>query len=648
MSQVKKIGLFLIIALSLCLIACSVNELISKEGTEITQSVVLESDRVSPPYEKSEEAKAYTIMVYLNGSDLESEDGSATDDLQEMLAATFSEEDVNIIIQTGGTRRWYTKEIPARKIGRYQITESGLELLEELPLANMGDSDTLTDFINYSMDAFPAERFGLVLWNHGGGAVSGFGVDEHFDDDGMTLQELRIAFDESYLKTYPLEFLGFDACLMANIETANIAKDYANYLVASQELEPGYGWDYEPWISALGLDPTMDGRELGTIIVDSFVSFYIDNDMEDEATTLSVVDLSRVDGVVKALEDLITVSDLSEATFQSWAKPRSKTKEFGMPSEYGGYTDMVDMVDLAKQFQTSKPVEATALVAAIGEAVVYRESGLYVDNTGGLSLYFPYNETSELTDLLPIYQTCGFSPLYLDYVTRFASLLTGEVFSSLDISEETPVQEDLEFDITIPKSELSNIDEIYFTAWIQEEGDFYTQIYQDSFVEIEEDGRILTEFDGIITTIDGELACLYEIESGQDYIRYNVPAVLNGSDVNIILLYDDQHPEGIVQGAMPIYDETMGMAPKNWFTIKPGDEIALVYYTEKFYDIDDNSEGSDDDYWWEEGPSFLVGAKGLAVENIEVEEGDYLYGFTIIDLQGNEYYTDFIEMIYEY
>lgn len=597
MSQVKKIGRFLMIALILCLIAYSVYELISKEGTEITRSVVLESDRVSPPYEKSEEAKAYTIMVYLNGSDLESEDGSATDDLQEMLAATFSEEDVNIVIQTGGTRRWHTKEIPARKIARYRITESGLELLEELPLANMGDSDTLTDFINYSMDAFPAERFGLVLWNHGGGAVSGFGVDEQFDDDGMTLQELRIAFDESYLKTYPLEFLGFDACLMANIETANIAKDYANYLVASEELEPGYGWDYEPWISALGLDPTMDGRELGTIIVDSFVSFYMDNDMEDEATTLSVVDLSRVDEVVKALEDLITVSDLSEATFQSWAKPRSKTKEFGMPSEYGGYTDMVDMVDMAKQFQTSKPVEATALVAAIGEAVVYRESGLYVDNAGGLSLYFPYNETSELTDLLPIYLTCGFSPLYLDYVTRFASLLTGEVFSSLDISEEAPVQEDLEFDITIPKSELPNIDEIYFTAWIQEEGDFYTQIYQDSYVEIEEDGRILTEFDGIITTIDGELACLYEIESGEDYIRYNAPAVLNGTDVNIILLYDSQHPEGIVQGAMPIYEETMGMAPKNWFPIKPGDEISLVYYTERFYDIDDNAEGSDDDYW---------------------------------------------------
>ncbi len=89
--------------------------------------------------------------------------------------------------------------------------------------------------------------------------------------------------------------------------------------------------------------------------------------MEDEATTLSVVDLSRVDGVVKALEDLITVSDLSEATFQSWAKPRSKTKEFGMPSEYGGYTDMVDMVDLAKQFQTSKPVEATAWSPLLGK-----------------------------------------------------------------------------------------------------------------------------------------------------------------------------------------------------------------------------------------------------------------------------------------
>jgi hypothetical protein len=179
-----------------------------------------------------------------------------------------------------------------------------------------------------------------------------------------------------------------------------------------------------------------------------------------------------------------------------------------------------------------------------------------------------------------------------------------------------------------------------------EEGDFFTQIYEDTYVEIEEDGTILTEFDGIMTTIEGELACLYEIESAEDYILYSVPALLNGKDVNLIVLYDDENPDGIVQGAMPIYDTIAGMAPKKWLPIETGDEVVLVYYTEKFYDIDDLSEGSEDDYWWSEGPSFTVDRDGLTVENWEVEDGIYLYGFTIIDLQGNEYYTDFIEVEY--
>lgn len=650
--KTKKWMLGLFIVLSLGLVACAVNELTDKQGKEanLAASGNLEPTRQSPPYEKPADADSYTIMVYLNGSDLESEDGSATDDLNEMLAAAriYPTDEINVVVQTGGTKRWYTKGIPPRKIGRYLVTESGLEEIEELPLANMGSSDTLTDFINFAMDKYPADRFGLVLWNHGGGAVSGFGVDELFDEDGMTLQELKIAFDQSYLKTYPLEFLGFDACLMANAEAAYLAQEYATYLVASQELEPGYGWDYKAWLTALGKDPSMDGATLGQAIVDSFIGFYIQNDMREEPTTLSVVDLSKMDAVVAALEDLISVSDLSEATFQSMAKPRSKAREFGLPTEYGGYTDMVDMVHLATQYQASYPVYAANLIAAVEKAVVYQMNGPYVDDAGGLSLYFPYHETQELAELLAIYQTCGFSPSYIDYVTEFASLLTGEAFSSLDVSAESPLQGGEEdFLITIPKEELSNIDEIYFTAWILEEGDFFTQIYEDSYVEIAEDGTILTEFDGVMTTIDGELACLYEIESGDGYIRYGVPAVLNGEDVNLILLFDDKHPDGIVQGAMPVYDETTGMAPKNWIPIESGDEIALVYYTEKFYEIDDLTEGSEDDYWWSEGPDFVVGGDGLLVESWEVDEGIYLYGFTIIDLQGNEYYTDFIEVEYQ-
>ena len=585
----------------------------------------------------------YTIMVYLNGSDLETEGGMATDDVIEMALAEYPRERINVIIQTGGTEEWQNEFFTADGLARYLVLEEELELLEELPAESMGESETLAAFINYCMENYPAEKFGLIMWNHGGGAVSGFGVDELFDYDGLTLEEMKEAFKNTYLPNYPLELLGFDACLMATIETAYMAKDYARYLVASEELEPGYGWDYQTWLSILGEDPSMSGAELGQVIADSFVDFYLENDMEDEPTTLSVVDLAEVDDVVAALENLIEVADLSSANYQTIAKSRSRAREFGMPSEYGGSTDMVDMVHLAEQFMDICPDEAEALIEAVNNAVVHSALGKYVDNACGLSLYFPYNAKEETEERIDIYRTCGFSPRYINYVTEFASILTGKPLAKLDVSDIAPTQDESYFDIVIPPEELANIETIYFTAWVKEEDGFYTQIYQDTYVEIDESGKILTEFDGIITTINGQWACLYEIESGEDYIRYAVPAYLNGKEVNLIVLYDEANPDGKVIGAMPVYDSETWMAPKQMIKIKDGDVIQLLYYAERFYDIDDDSEPSEDDAIWYEGEEFTVKGE-LVVENWEVLEGTYLYGFTIVDLQGNVYYTDFIEV----
>ncbi|HHW48306.1 MAG TPA: hypothetical protein GXX14_06780 [Clostridiaceae bacterium] len=633
--MIKRLSLLLIICLLFSFTACS-----NSGGTDVDES--------HSSYENAPRSKAYyTIMVYMNGSDLESEEGMATDDITEMISADFSKDDVNVIIQTGGTMYWQNDVIPSDKLARYRVVDDDIELLEELPPESVGESSTLTDFINFCMDEFPAERFGLILWNHGGGSVEGYAVDELFDGDTLTLNELKTAFENSYLKDTKLEFLGFDACLMANIETAYIAKDYAKYFIASEEMEPGYGWDYYTWLSSLGSNPKMDGKEIGREIVDSFVNFYKENDMEDEATTLSVVDLSKVEAVVTALENFISAADITNLSYQKIAKPRSRTREFGMSTEYGGSTDMVDIVHLAEQFEPICPDEAAALIKAVEDAVVYKLEGDFVDNACGLSVYFPYSAKDDVEERIPVYQTTGFSSKYIDYVTKFAEVLTGEAFTSFDVSEIEPVQSGDSFDIVIPKGELDNIDTIYFTAWVKEEDNIYIQIYQDSYVEIDENGKILTEFDGIITTINGEWACLYEIESGDDYIRYGVPAMLNGREVNLIVLYDDRNPDGKVIGAMPVYDRDTGMAPKQMIRIKPGDKITLMYYAERFYDIDEDiPEETEDDSFWYEGEEFTVEDE-LIVENWEVEEGTYLYGFTIIDLQGNEYYTDFIEISYD-
>ncbi|MBG0765298.1 MAG: peptidase C11, partial [Tissierellales bacterium] len=164
-----------------------------------------------------------TIMVYLLGTDLESRSGMATMDLQEMLDADISP-NVNIVIETGGTSQWKNDVISSKTNQRYLINSEGLNRLEEdLGRKSMVDPNTLTEFIRYSKKNFPADRNFLILWDHGGGSVTGYGYDEYDKGDTMTLDEIERALFNSDCK---FDMIGFDACLMATLETAFIVEPY--------------------------------------------------------------------------------------------------------------------------------------------------------------------------------------------------------------------------------------------------------------------------------------------------------------------------------------------------------------------------------------------------------------------------------------
>lgn len=585
----------------------------------------------------------YTILVYLNGSDLESDHGIATEDLIEMIEATYDRDQIRVVVQTGGTYVWQNNSVPNDRMARFLVTHDDIELLQELPLVSMGDPQTVTDFIDFGMRYFPADRFGIIFWNHGGGSVSGYGVDELFDYDGLSLAELNTAFANSSASREGLEFIGFDACLMASIETAYALKDYARYLVGSEELEPGYGWDYKAWLTKLGNDPGVDGYQLGRYIADAYVDFYNTYGMRDQLTMLSVIDLDRVDAVVDALEGFVEAASLAENDFSTIAKPRSRAHEFGMPSDYSGSIDMVDIVHLATQYLSLFPVEAKILIDAVEAAVVYRTQGDYVSNAYGLSMFFPFSNVSYAAARVSVYQTTGFSVPYINFITEFTNTLTGERLNFLDTPDIS--QDGDWYDIYLTPDQLDSMSAIYFTAWMHLFDNLYVQIYEDSNVEIAADGRILTQYDGTVTFIANNIVCLYELERGEDYVRYAVPAMLNGVDVDIIVLFDEEHPDGYVLGALPVGADEHDMAAKQTIPIIEGDTICFVYYAEEFAAEGDAAD-TQYDFFWFEGDSFTVESE-LTVEQFTANTGRFLYGFTIIDLQGYEYYTDFIEVNYD-
>lgn len=581
----------------------------------------------------------YTILLYLNGADLETEAGMATSDLQEILESKFDTKSINILLLTGGTAQWQNDIIPNDTCMLYQVVEDGLKPIADIGLCNMGDAGTLCSFIDFGMQAYPAEKYGLILWDHGGGSIAGYGVDELFDYDSMRLIEFNYALEKSKAAQTKFEFIGFDACLMATIETAAIAQDYANYLIASEDLEPGYGWNYN-FLSVLSQNPNMSGAEIGTVIVDLFTAFY---EGSGEDTTLSVIDLSKANGVLLAMGDLMAAcnSDFSKANFNQFAKSRNNTKTFGGGSPRDNESDMIDIADMAQQLEELYPAEAKALFAAVDEAVLYNKNSEQVEGANGLTTYYTFGGKAQADDSIEVYSALVMEPQYTKYVTNFASMLTGESFAGITKAAQQP-QENSEGDYTISLTpeEIENLLEIYFTVWepVEGEADYYFMIGQNSSVEIDVDGSIKTQFDGEWPGINGEFVCLYEIGNAQGSKKYAIPAVLNGEEVDLIAVFDASNPEGRILGARPVGEDNTDMAAKSLTKIKAGDTLQFLYYAEYF-----GEDASKETEQWYEGEEFKVSE--LKFETLGVNAGEtYLYGFLLKDIQQNEYYTDFVEV----
>ncbi|MBQ1691689.1 MAG: hypothetical protein II017_02670, partial [Erysipelotrichaceae bacterium] len=177
-----------------------------------------------------------TIMVYMCGSDLESQAAMGVYDLQEMSKAKIAD-NVNVIVYTGGCTKWHT-DIISNKVNQiYQVVGNGQIgcLVDNAGTGSMVDPNTLVSFIEFCEENFEANRYELIMWDHGGGSVSGYGYDEKYPKRGsMSLAQIDQALTEADVK---FDFIGFDACLMATTETALMLSEHADYMIGSEESE---------------------------------------------------------------------------------------------------------------------------------------------------------------------------------------------------------------------------------------------------------------------------------------------------------------------------------------------------------------------------------------------------------------------------
>lgn len=351
---------------------------------------------VAPVNVKATNGETWAIYWYLCGTDLETEGGAATNDLLEMLDVDLPD-NVTVVIQTGGTEEWQNNFIDSEANYRLVYDSEDLYIVGEEPVYSMGHSLVLSDFITFCLENYPADHTMLLLWDHGGGSGGGICYDELFDFDGLTLDELGLALFTACGPTdYKFDIIGFDACLMATADVAGRVMNYADYMVASQETEPGIGWSYDKWLGALADDPEMDALDLAVTICDSYYEGCEDYGLEDDAT-LSVLDLSKMDGFIWALdwfgyEGVLTAQNGNAGAFFADFGRGAKSVDYYGDGEY----DVADAMGLAQKNKHLFPNSADEFIRRVDELVVYNVTGSYRSGSNGVSLYYPYQKDTDM------------------------------------------------------------------------------------------------------------------------------------------------------------------------------------------------------------------------------------------------------------
>ena len=613
-----------------------------------------ENPNTSAFEEKGSQQDTWAIYWYLCGSDLESGNGFATDDLAEMLKVTLPD-NVSVVIQTGGAKSWQNNFVNANRLQRWLYQGDELRMIDEQRSASMGSAQTLAEFLDFCNRNFPADKQAVVFWNHGGGSVTGAAFDENYGYDALTLKEMYTAFEAVFdvdAKNPPLEMVGFDTCLMATVDVAHTFADVAKYLVASEEMEPGTGWDYTTFLQALAENPGMNGAQLGRIICDSFAQScrktYTHNSI-----TLSVIDLQKAAPLVKAYEtygaDVLRASTEDSSFFARFRRAAQKSENYGGNTREEGYSNMVDLGHLARLTTDLLP-SAQGVLSALDDCVLYRINGSYRSEATGLSCFYSYNgDIKEIHTYADLGVGDAFAEYYLYSLT---GSLSEQGQALLDMSEQQaealPVFEtlaDTNWDGMVPVVDdegvaclnlgpqaneiLAGIGfQLYF---IDEDKDQMLLLGTDNDMEAHwEEGVFYDNFRGVWGSLNGHLVHMSLTFEGADYNLYTVPILLNGEECHLQVVYDFTSETWSVLGARYGLEDS-GMAYKDIRLLRKGDKITILWYAASF--------SGDDDFITYESHTMTL-QNELVFEEGELMDGLYGMVFEMWDSQGNYAYSE--------
>ncbi len=436
------------------------------------------------------------------------------------------------------------------------LTPLQLTNLEDMgDKVNSGDGATLADFGTWAAQNYPADHYGLVMWDHGGG-WSMIASDDTQSPGGITMPAFQSALTTITQATnQKFDFIGFDACLMSQLAVTAIVAPFADYEIGAEELVPGFGWDYTKPLSELVANPDLPVTDFAKATIDSFDTLYSTTEKDAaQSFDMGLTDLSKIGGVIGALDAFNTAVKASPDELGPISTARSNAQIFGSVGEDADTTAAISSVDLADFMRLmgslskddSVKQAANGVIDAVGQMVLYHKASKSLPHANGLSVYFPENAntfalgdgaryTTEFGTYLPTWQT------FLDSLYNTASAASSSLnlkISAVTTSTDAPGSI---HDTPVISYSLDGQNIVGLTANIIYRIDDKTSVVLDSFPVTSD-----------VTTEDGSQVNDYpDGQSSNDfYWNTRIPSLSDGTNSLLVLMTtnakDEQH--GFVQG----------------------------------------------------------------------------------------------------
>ena len=385
--------------------------------------------------------KKRTMMIYISASNLESEVAAVTSDLNSIIPSRVDLDNMNVVIYAGGTKLWHN-EFSANENAIYELTKSGLVKKKSYQTLNMSLPTTLSDFLNYAYKNYKAEKYDLIIYSHGG-AWQGAITDDHYEGSFMQLPHFKQAFSTSpFNSANKLEGIIFRTCLNGNYEVATVLKDYADYMVASEEMTLG-GSSIHVLDFLNDITGDMDFITVGNKFAESYYNntantavVKASSEFRNMVMAYATVDLSNMAELEREVGSFFEGINVN-TNYYTISRVRNGLYQYAMLGGEPAF-DVIDLYKLVDNLKDKSTYNSSKLLSTFNKVVVncYTNS-IGKNNSKCMSIYFPYRADKSMREsFVAYYEKQNFDPKYGKFIKDFnfklASASTSSAMLQLD------------------------------------------------------------------------------------------------------------------------------------------------------------------------------------------------------------------------